>query len=186
MDPITLIALAGLGIAYAAYSQDRAARAEAAAREAVVAPPAAEPDLTSSLAAAGPLVALGITSVVSALGERASREAERWDNKERLKQIGLALANYEYADLNGVPDAEVLAPLELAVGVPPCVSLQFTPSWERGATFVALALATRRNELHAPETLEGALPPDPRGTTANALATAGYYRAKGKNVQAAD
>lgn len=189
MDPFTLIALAGLGLAALAFrkeEQARVAEVQAATEaEAVAEPP--EPELSSILsgAAATALVTVGISFIAGKLAEREARESERASNAEKLGRIAGAIRQLTFKDLNGVPDADILAVFEGAVGVPACTSLAFTPGWLTGATLVAQALGETRVALNAPETVGGELPQTglsavSRLKSAPAVSYRAYYVLKGK------
>lgn len=198
MDPFTILALLGAGIG--ALSLRKQAQ-ETAALEELSSPATIEPDtqdLTSTLAkgAIALLATAGVIRIVSNIAERREREQQRYDNFQALKNIALGIREMGAEDLNGIADADFLPLFEDAIGVPNKVSLSFSPSWERGATSVALMLAERRNHFGAPETIvelddrieAGRLPPDPRveGTGlraqirrgARAVIVKAYYRDK--------
>jgi hypothetical protein len=180
------------GLALGGIALKRQATANRLASE-TVSPPTIEPDtsdLTSTLAsgAVAALATAGVIKIVSEIASRRAREQQRYDNFQALKEIALGIGDMQAEDLNGVPDAEFLPLFENAVGVPNKTSLSFSPSWERGAKSVALALADRRNKWNAPETGGGRLPPDPRVSGTGILAdarrlarqvvVAAYYRDK--------
>lgn len=186
MDPFTLVIIAGIGFAAFTFhkrEQERAtaaavAEAQAAPAPAEGEPTAGEPDISSILSggAAIALVTVGVSLIAGALARREAREAERAANEELLRRIADAVRQLTFKDMNGVPDADILAVFEGAVGVPACVSLAFTPGWQAGARHVALALSDMRHSLKAPETEGGVLV----HTTPRPDAIYAYYTLKGK------